>query len=41
MEDMDIARKAGKEGSARMATVRDRLRKKLEKKRQGANTDKK
>lgn len=41
MEDMDIARKAGKEGSARLATARDRLRKKLEKKRQGANTDKK
>jgi len=41
MEDMDIARKAGKESSARLATARDRLRKKLEKKRQGANTDKK
>jgi len=41
MEDMDIARKAGKEGSARLATARDRLRKKLEKKRQGANADKK
>jgi hypothetical protein len=41
MEDMDIARKAGKEGSARLATARDRLRRKLEKKRQGANNDKK
>lgn len=37
MEDMDIARAAGKEGSARMATVRDRLRKKLEKKQQAAS----
>lgn len=33
-EDMDMARKAGKEGTARMALVRDRLRKKLEKKNQ-------
>lgn len=33
-EDMDLARKAGKEGTARMALVRDRLRKKLEKKNQ-------
>ena len=41
MEDMDIARKAGKEGSARLATARERLRQKLEKKRQGAKTDKK
>jgi hypothetical protein len=41
MEDMDIARKAGKEGSARLATVRDRLRKKLAKKQQGANNEKK
>jgi hypothetical protein len=31
MEDMDMARAAGKESSARLATVRDRLRKKLEK----------
>jgi hypothetical protein len=38
MEDMDIARAAGKEGSARMATVRDRLRKKLEKKQQQASS---
>jgi hypothetical protein len=30
-EDMGMAKKAGKEGSARMAVVRDRLRKKLEK----------
>jgi hypothetical protein len=32
-EDMDTARAAGKEGSARLATARDRLRKKLEKKK--------
>jgi hypothetical protein len=32
-EDMDAARAAGKEGSARLATARDRLRKKLEKKK--------
>ena len=32
-EDMDLARKAGKEGSARLAAARDRLRKKLEKKK--------
>ena len=31
-EDMASARKAGKEQSARMSIVRDRLRKKLEKK---------
>jgi hypothetical protein len=31
-EDMEMARKAGKEQSARMSIVRDRLRKKLEKK---------
>jgi len=41
MEDMDMARKAGREGSARLATARDRLRKKLEKKQQGANNGKK
>ena len=35
-EDMDVARKAGKEGSARLATARDRLRKKLEKKKAAA-----
>jgi hypothetical protein len=29
-EDMEFAKKAGKEGSARLATVKDRLRKKLE-----------
>jgi hypothetical protein len=34
MEDMDTARKAGREGSARLSTARDRLRKKLEKKKQ-------
>lgn len=33
-EDMASAKKAGKEGSARMAMVRDRLRKKLDKKKQ-------
>jgi hypothetical protein len=42
MEDMEIARKAGKEGTARMAIARDRLRKKLEKRKQNTgNTDKK
>lgn len=35
-EDMDTARAAGKEGSARLATARDRLRKKLEKKKAAA-----
>jgi hypothetical protein len=34
-EDMDLARSAGKEGSARLSLARDRLRKKLEKKKQG------
>lgn len=34
-EDMGMAKKAGKESSARLATVRDRLRKKLDKKKQG------
>lgn len=33
-EDMDMARAAGREGSARLAAARDRLRKKLEKKKQ-------
>ena len=37
MEDMDIARKAGKEGSARLSMARDRLRKKLEKKKQAGD----
>ena len=32
-EDMDTARKAGKEGSARLAMARDRLRRKLDKKK--------
>lgn len=41
MEDMDMARKAGQEGSARLAIARDRLRKKLEKKKQAANNGKK
>ncbi len=38
-EDMDMARTAGREGSARLALVKQRLQKKLEKKRQqgGAN----
>jgi hypothetical protein len=35
-EDMDTARKAGKEGSARLAMARDRLRKKLDKKKEAA-----
>ena len=35
-EDMDIAKQAGKEGSARLAMARDRLRKKLEKKKAAA-----
>lgn len=34
MEDMDIARKTGNEGSARLSLARDRLRKKLEKKKE-------
>lgn len=34
MEDMDVARAAGREGSARLSLARDRLRKKLEKKQQ-------
>jgi len=33
-EDMDLARSAGREGSARLSLARDRLRKKLEKKKQ-------
>jgi hypothetical protein len=37
MEDLDVARKAGKEGSARLSMARDRLRKKLEKKKQMAD----
>ena len=32
-EDMGMAKKAGKEGSARLAMVRDRLRKKLDKRK--------
>ena len=36
MEDMDMARKAGKEGTARMSIARDRLRKKLDKKKEAA-----
>ena len=39
-EDMDLARKAGKEGSARLAAARDRLRKKLEKKKAAAGQKK-
>lgn len=35
-EDMDTARKAGKEGSARLAMARDRLRRKLDKKKEAA-----
>jgi hypothetical protein len=37
-EDMDLARSAGREGSARLSMARDRLRKKLEKKKQGGAT---
>jgi hypothetical protein len=33
-EDMDLARQAGKEGSARLSIARERLRKKLDKKKQ-------
>jgi hypothetical protein len=35
-EDMDSAKKAGKEGSARLSMARDRLRKKLDKKKETA-----
>jgi len=35
-EDMDVARAAGKEGTARMSIARDRLRKKLDKKKEAA-----
>ena len=35
MEDMDLAREAGREGDARRNIVKERLRKKLEAKRQG------
>ncbi|MEI7752610.1 MAG: hypothetical protein WCJ71_11065 [Candidatus Omnitrophota bacterium] len=38
MEDMDMARKAGKEGTARMSIARDRLRKKLDKKKEAAGS---
>jgi hypothetical protein len=34
MEDMELARSVGREGSARLSMARDRLRKKLEKKQQ-------
>lgn len=40
-ENMEAARAAGREGTARMAMVRDRLRKKLEKKNQGKDAGKK
>lgn len=36
-EDMDLAKKAGREGSARLSLVRERLRKKLEKNKQAQN----
>ena len=36
-EDMETARSVGREGSARLAMARDRLRKKLEKKKQAQN----
>ena len=35
MEDMDLARQAGREGDARRNIVKERLRKKLEAKRGG------
>jgi hypothetical protein len=34
-EDMDMARQAGREGSARLSMVQQRLRKKLEAKKAG------
>jgi hypothetical protein len=37
MEDMDVARAAGRESSARLSMVRDRLRKKLEKRANAAS----
>jgi len=37
-EDMDIARAAGKEGSARLNIVKERLRKKMEEKKAAAST---
>ena len=37
-EDMDLARKAGKESSARLSIVRDRLRKKLEKNKMASSS---
>lgn len=39
-EDMDMARSAGREGSARLSIARDRLRKKLEKRKAGAGATK-
>jgi hypothetical protein len=36
-EDIDAARSVGREGSARLAMARDRLRKKLEKKKEAQN----
>jgi len=36
-EDMDFARKAGREGSARLSIVRDRLKKKLDARKAAAN----
>jgi len=40
-EDMDMARQAGKEGSARLSAVRERLKKKLEAKKNGTTNNKK
>ena len=37
MENMDIARKTGNEGSARLSLARDRLRRKIEKKKEALN----
>jgi hypothetical protein len=39
MGDLGMARKAGKEGSARLSMARDRLRKKLEKKKEQAKSN--
>jgi hypothetical protein len=40
-EDMDMARQAGREGSARLSAVRERLKKKLEAKKNGTANNKK
>jgi len=40
-EDMDMARQAGREGSARLSAVRERLKKKLDAKKNGTDNKKK